>query len=80
MKKLVEILELEDKHFRRNTVIFWDGASYHSADETIKTMRALDIPIMQLAPYSYLSAPCELAFGLFKSVNINKLEMPMGKR
>jgi hypothetical protein len=71
MTELVKILEQEDKHFRNNTIIFWDGASYHSGKETRKTMEALDLPIIQLAPYSYLSAPCELAFGLFKSVNIN---------
>jgi hypothetical protein len=26
---------------------------------------------MNLAPYSYLAAPCELAFGLFKNKNLN---------
>jgi hypothetical protein len=46
MSELVKILENEDKHFRKNTVIVWDGASYHSAKETIKTMAALDLPIM----------------------------------
>jgi hypothetical protein len=46
MKELVKILEQEDKHFRNNTIIFWDGASYHSGKETIKTMEALDLPII----------------------------------
>jgi hypothetical protein len=63
IRELVEILEKEDRHFRTNTVFFWDGAAYHHQKDTMKTLRELDLPFMILAPYSYLSAPCELAFG-----------------
>jgi hypothetical protein len=72
MKGLVEIIEKEDKHFRNNTIFFWDGAAYHHAKDTEKTLRDLDLPILITGPYSYLSAPCELAFGMFKNTNINK--------
>ena len=58
---------MEDKHWRTNTIIFWDGAKYHHSKETVQTLKELDVPIMFLAPYSYLSAPCELAFGQFKN-------------
>ena len=63
IKELVKILEKEDRHFRTNTVLFWDGAAYHFSKDTLKTMRDLDVPLITLAPYSYFSAPCELAFG-----------------
>jgi hypothetical protein len=43
-------------------------------------VKALDVPIMFLAPYSYLSAPCELVFGQFKNKNINIASLPMGKK
>jgi hypothetical protein len=46
IKYLADILEREDKHFRKNTIIFWDGASYHSSKEMKKTLRALDLPIL----------------------------------
>ena len=52
-------------------MIFWDNASYHNAKETRQTLDGLTCPIMNLAPYSYLSAPCELAFGQFKNKNLN---------
>jgi hypothetical protein len=35
---------------------------------------------MFLAPYSYLTAPCELAFGQFKNKNLNIEAKPMGKK
>jgi transposase len=80
LKELTDILYKEDRHFRTNTIIFWDGAAYHSSKETRKTIRDLDLPFIFLAPYSYFSAPCELAFGQFKNSNINPTKIPMGKR
>jgi transposase len=71
IKGLVDILEKEDRHFRTNTIFFWDGASYHTGKEMVKTLRDLDLPFVFLAPYSYNSAPCELAFGQFKNTHIN---------
>ena len=32
--ELVKMLDAEDKHWRRNTVIIWDNASYHSSAKT----------------------------------------------
>jgi transposase len=75
IKELVKILEKEDRHFRTNTVFFWDGAAYHHHKDTMKTLRELDLPFIILAPYSYLSAPCELAFGQFKNSDINDLKI-----
>jgi transposase len=80
LRDFCKILEKEDRHFRTNTMIFWDGASYHHAKETRLTVKALKLPIMFLAPYSYLTAPCELAFGMFKNKNLNPEGKPLGKR
>jgi hypothetical protein len=80
IRELVEILYKEDRHFRTNTIFFWDGASYHHHKDTIKTLRELDLPFMILAPYSYFSAPCELAFGQFKNGDINIQKLPLGKK
>tara|TARA_B110000285_G_scaffold184261_1_gene208742 strand:+ start:259 stop:372 length:114 start_codon:yes stop_codon:yes gene_type:complete len=32
--ELVKMLDSENKHWRRDTVIFWDNASYHTSDRT----------------------------------------------
>ena len=71
MRGLVDILDKEDRHWRSNTIIFWDGASYHNSKDTLNTMRDMNVPILTLAPYSFLSAPCELVFGQFKNAEIN---------
>jgi hypothetical protein len=80
IRGLVDLIEKEDRHWRTNTLFFWDGAAYHDSTEITKTLRDLNIPILILGPYSYLSAPCELTFGQFKNTQINKEENKMGKR
>jgi transposase len=54
MKELVARLDYEDKKWRKNSVIMWDGAGYHTSKEIIKTVEELQIPLMRLGPYSYL--------------------------
>jgi hypothetical protein len=34
LQEFCKILEKEDRHWRTNTMIFWDNASYHNAKET----------------------------------------------
>ena len=34
LTELVRMLDSEDKHWRKDTVIVWDNASYHSSDKT----------------------------------------------
>ena len=48
-----------------------DNASYHTAAITDKHIVSLDLPIMFLGPYSYLLAPIELYWGLFKFGDLN---------
>jgi hypothetical protein len=40
----------------------------------------LDLPVAISAPHSYDLAPCELYFAMFKSVNINPLDLATGRR
>ena len=34
LMELVKMLDAEDRRWRRDTVIFWDNASYHTSDRT----------------------------------------------
>ena len=80
---LRELAKTLDKHrdgWREDTVIFWDGASYHKSSQTTKLLRDLDLPIMLLGPHSYNAAPCELYFARFKAADINPRKVAAGKR
>ena len=63
LEQLVSILDAENRHWRKDTVIFWDNASYHTSNSTREVLKSLDVPIMYLGPYGYNLAPCELFFG-----------------
>jgi hypothetical protein len=54
MKELVAHLDYDDKNWRKNTMIVWDGAGYHKSKEMMKLLEELRVPIMRLGPYSYL--------------------------
>jgi hypothetical protein len=38
MKEFIITLDQEDKNWRRNSVIFWDGAGYHKSKKVVKMM------------------------------------------
>ena len=80
LTELVRILDQENEEWRKTTVLLFDGASYHTSNETKALMSELHIPVLFYGPYSYLISPCELFFGLFKSVNINPEGVPTGKK
>ena len=65
MEHLVAKLHKESSNWRKNTIVTWDGAPYHRSKETKKMLQRLEIPIMQMGPYSYDVAPCELFFAAF---------------
>ena len=77
---LVTKLDKERLNWRKNTVIFWDNASYHSSLMTRKTLQNLNIPILYTGPYSYSASPCELFFAQFKSVDINPRKIQQSKK
>ena len=78
--ELVKLLDLEDKNWRRDTVIMHDGAKYAQSNSTINTLRNLRVPYMLLAPHSYNVAPIEMLFGAIKTNNLNPEEISTGKR
>ena len=55
-------LDAEDPHWRDTTVLTIDNAAYHTSEETIKTLAALQIPTMLAGPYGYDGSPCEKLF------------------
>ena len=76
---LVNLLDKEDKNWRRDTIIMHDGAKYAQSNSTINTLKDLRVPYMLLAPHSYNVAPIELLFGAIKTKDLNPLEHPTGK-
>ena len=80
IQELVKKLDRERPNWRRDTIWFWDGASYHQSAETLKLLEHFKVPIMYLGPYSYSTAPCELFFAMFKRADINPRHVPAGKK
>ena len=80
LNRLVQVLESENKHFRKDLVLLLDGASYHKSPETKLTMRQLGLNYVISAPYSYDAAPIELLFAYWKKSHINPQDEKTGKR
>ena len=80
MKEMINQLDIEDKKWRSNTVIVWDGAGYHRSKEVIKAMEEQLIPLMFLGPYHYLMSPAELVFAALKSKKLNLNDAKLGKK
>jgi hypothetical protein len=45
MNELITRLDQEDKKWRNNTVLVWDGAGYHSSKETMAMLEDYRVPI-----------------------------------
>ena len=73
-------LNMERPNWRRDTVIFVDGAKYHQSVDFLKVAADLRLPYMLLGPHSYDAAPCELVFAHFKKDDINPRHVPTGKK
>ena len=73
-------LNKERPNWRRDTLIFVDGAKYHQSVDFLKVAADLRLPYMVLGPHSYDAAPCELVFAHFKKDDINPRHVPTGKR
>ena len=80
MRDLVRQLNELPRNWRKNTLIFWDGAAYHQKPVTMQMLEQLQVPIMISSQHSYDAAPCELWLALLKSVNINPRRLKTGKR
>ena len=80
MRQLVQTLDCEDKNWRQNTVLVWDGAGYHTCQHMKTFLREQQVPMMTLGPYSYLMAPAELLFAALKMKKLNLDDVPLGKK
>ena len=80
LTQLVQMLDAENKKWRKDTVIIWDGASYHTSKRTKSLCETLKIPLMVLGPYSYDMAPAELLFAKLKSTDLHPGEIAVGKK
>ena len=74
------MLDNEDKDWRKKTMLVWDGAGYHRANDTLKFLEEQKVPIMFLGPYMYLMAPPELLFAALKSMKLNSGDKSLGKK
>ena len=80
LTELVKMLDAENKNWRKDTVIIWDGASYHNSMKTKSLLETLKIPLMMLGPYSYDMAPAELLFARLKLSDLHPGEVAVGKK
>ena len=80
MTELIKTLDYQDRLWRSNSVIMWDNASYHEADEVLLLLREQNVPTLFLGPYSYRMAPAEMVFAALKVQKLNKDQAPLGKK
>ena len=80
LTELVKTLDYEDRHWRSNSVIMWDGASYHDATNVLVLLKEQRVPLVFLGPYSYHMAPAEMIFAALKTQHINPQQAPLGKK
>jgi hypothetical protein len=80
IRGLVKTFNEESRRWREKTLIWWDGAPYHTSAAILETLEELQVPIAQSAAHSYDTAPCELWFSLFKRAHINPRRIKTGKR
>ena len=78
--ELVRVLDAEDKHWRKDTVIVWDGAAYHRSAKTLSLLETLKIPLLRLGAYSYDMAPAELLFARLKTADLHPGDIAVGKK
>ena len=76
VSQLVELLEEEVPTFRANTVLQFDGATYHRSAETRNYLANVGVKTIISGPYGYEIAPIEMFFARMKSTNLN----PEGRR
>jgi hypothetical protein len=80
MRQLINRLNYEDKQWRRNTVIAWDGAGYHTSKEMKIMMESQQVPLILLGAYGYLLNTPEILFAAFKSFKLSNGDGPVGKK
>ena len=67
-------------HWREETVILLDNATYHRSAEVRAGFKKLGVPVIYSGPYSFVSAPVERYFALLKRGDLNPERLQLGKR
>ena len=80
VSQLVELLEEEVPSFREDTVLRFDGATYHRSAETRNYLANMGVKTIISGPYGYEIAPIEMFFSQLKSTNLNPEGMRTGKK
>jgi hypothetical protein len=80
MMELVDRLDALDAEWRQDSIILLDGAGYHCSDDTKRTIKDMNLPVIWSGAYAYDAAAVEMAIGFIKSVDLNKEALPTGKQ
>ena len=82
MQHLAQCLTKEEggPSWKGTVTLMCDGAAYQSNDDAIRYMRALGFNVAISAPYAYSSQVCEYGFAFIKSLDLNPLMRPTGKK
>ena len=80
LTQLCAQLDSETPGWRQDTTVLYDGARYHSSEETRRQIQSLAFNVAISSPYSYASSPIERLFGALKLGELNKARVPTGSR
>jgi hypothetical protein len=75
IKYFAEQLDEDRPGWRTDSIMQFDGASYHRSTSTTDVLKALQVPYIISSPYSYDCSCIELWFARLKDrdINVNKL-------
>jgi transposase len=79
IKYLVSKLDEDRPGWRTDSIMMFDGASYHKSDKTIELLDSLQVPHLISSPYSYDCSPIELWFARLKDQDINPDKLKTSK-
>jgi hypothetical protein len=80
LSHLVGVLDKDDKDWRKNTVLLFDGAEYHTSSEVQDHLRRLGANYLFTGPRSYDAATCEPFWAYLKSRDLNLTNLATGKK
>ena len=73
-------LDRDRANWRKDTLILLDGAQYHLNDSIIEHLNMLQMDVIFTGPRSYDACPCEMVFAHLKSLDLNPMNLPTGKK
>ena len=76
---LFKMLDVQNKYWRKSTVIMLDNATYHKCQSVLQIFEDNNVAVLFTGPHSFDASPCELYFAAFKAADINPRHLPTGK-